>query len=123
LTADDFEAYVAALGFPVERATDSNNIEYTVVRDLEITKGGLRGKRCDVALQRVTTIPYVVPTAIHTHPVLVVMHMQDPLKTQPSALGQDWQYWSRRFAEQTPTSQRVWAHILTILNDDRWTPV
>lgn len=113
---------MAALGFKVGRATDANNVDYTVAHDLELTKGGLRGKRCDVALQRVTTIPYVVPAAIHTRPALVVMHMQDPLKTQPSALGPDWQYWSRRFPDPTPTPQRIWGHIVTILNDDRWTP-
>jgi hypothetical protein len=121
VTADDFECHVRALGFTVERATDANGQEYSVVRDLEIATGGLRGKRCDAALQRVITDPYVVPAAIHTNPALVAMDMTEPLKTQPSPLGNGWQYWSRRF-DQPPTPQRIWAHVLTILNDKRWVP-
>jgi hypothetical protein len=121
MSADQLEEYLRALGFIVERATDTNGVVHTVVRDVEITTGGLRGKRCDVALQRVETNPYIVPSAIHTRPALVAMNGNDPVKTSPSPLGNDWQYWSRRF-DYIATPQRVWAHILTVLGDSRWVP-
>ena len=121
MSADDLDAYLRSISMTVERATDANGIHYTVARDVEITTGGLRGKRCDVAIQRVETTPYLAPAAIHTRPALVVMDMSDPLRTQASALGADWQYWSRRF-EHTPTPQRIWAHVLTVLGDGRWVP-
>jgi hypothetical protein len=119
MTADDLEAYLGALGFEVERVQDKDSEEYTVALGVEITTGGLRGRSCDVALLRVTANPYVVPSAVHTRPALVAMDMTEPLKTQGSPLGSDWQYWSRRF-DHTPTPQRIWAHVLTVLGDSRW---
>jgi hypothetical protein len=121
VTADDFECYLTELGFFVERLRDSNGCEYTVARDVAITTGGLRGKRCDVAIQRVTSIPYTVPPAIHTRPALVPMNPAEPLHTQASALGEGWQYWSRRF-DHAPSPSRIWAHVLSVLGDRRWVP-
>ncbi len=121
MTADDYESFLRALGVVVERERDVNNQEYTVARDVEITTGGLRGKRCDVGLLRVSTEPYVVPAAIHTRPALVQMDGSEPLRTQASPLGEEWQYWSRRF-DHAPTPKRIWAHVLTVLCDSRWAP-
>jgi hypothetical protein len=121
MTADDFEGFLRGLGLQVDRAQDTNNDEYTVVHGVEITTGGLRGKQCDVGLLRVTTEPYVVPSAIHTRPALVTMDMSEPLRTQASPLGEEWQYWSRRF-DHAPTPKRIWAHVLTVLGDKRWVP-
>jgi hypothetical protein len=121
MTADDLEAYLRGLGLLVERTTDAGGADYTVVREVSIPSGTLRGKRCDVAIQRVHTIPYTVPPAIHTRPALVPMDMAGPMKTQVSALGPDWQYWSRRF-DHVPTPQRIWAHVLTILCDSQCVP-
>ena len=122
MNADDLEAHLEELGFELERARTGNNREFTVVRDVTISKGGLRGKTCDVAIRRVTASPYVLPAAIHTRPALVRMDMSEPLKTQQSGLGAEWQYWSRRF-DRSPTPQRIWTHILTVLGDERWEPV
>jgi Prokaryotic E2 family E len=120
MSPDDLEDFLRALGLTVERVTDSNATVYTVAREVDITTGGLRGTRCDVAIQRVETNPYVVPSAIHTRPVLVPMGGA-PLNTSQSPIGPDWQYWSRRF-DHTPTPRRIWAHILTVLGDPRWSP-
>jgi hypothetical protein len=121
MNADDFERYLSRLGFVVERAIDANSCEYTVARNVPITTGGLRGKQCDVAIQRITSIPYTVPPAIHTRPMLVSMNAAEPLHTQASALGEEWQYWSRRF-DHAPSPSRIWAHILSVLGDSRWVP-
>jgi hypothetical protein len=121
MTADDLETYLSELGMTVERANDVNGNEYSVVRDYRILHGGLAGKTCDVAIQRVSTTPYVPPAAIHTRPALVAMNTGEPLGTQASPLGTDWQYWSRRL-DRTPTPQLVWTHVVTVLNDERWKP-
>lgn len=86
MSADELEEYLRALGLSVARATDSNGLAYTAALGVQITTGGLRGTRCDVALQRVETNPYVAPAAIHTRPALVAMDMNEPLRTQVSPL-------------------------------------
>lgn len=121
MTADDLETYLSELGMTVERENDVNGNEYSVVSDYKILHGGLAGKACDVAIQRVLTTPYVLPAAIHTRPILVAMNPAEPLSTQASPLGTDWQYWSRRL-DRTPTPRLVWTHVVTVLNDDRWQP-
>jgi hypothetical protein len=77
--------------------------------------GSLAGRICDVAIERVSAVPYVAPAAIHTRPALVPMDM-NTLRTMQSALGPDWQYWSRLVRGQ-PTPQRMVAHIATIFSE------
>lgn len=115
MTDAELEEYLRGLGLPVEAAQDSSGHPYIVVRKFVIPCGPLAGRACDVALARCQTIPYVVPPAIHTRPALVPMDMTGPLKTQASALGAEWQYWSRRF-DRAPTPQAVWTHVLTIFS-------
>lgn len=120
MTAEEIEEYVRSLDLTVETVT-VEGVEYTVVRDVTITTGGLAGKTCDVAFQRVHTVPWTPAAALHTKPALVAMDTNEPLATQASPLGADWQYWSRRYDRQ-PTPKDFWLHILTVLGDDRWTP-
>jgi hypothetical protein len=122
MTAEELDEYLARLGFTVERAADSDARPYTVVMDVQIPTGGLRGRRCDVGILRAESNPYVMASAIHTRPVLVRMDGTQPLCTQASPLGVDWQYWSRRY-DHPPNPKRIWAHVLTILGDPRWEPV
>ena len=89
------------------------------MRNFKLPSGALRDRRCDIAIQRNTMNPFVPPAAIHTKPHLVPMEMTDPLKTTGSGIGEEWQYWSRRF-DRPPTPKGLWAHILTVLCDDRW---
>ena len=119
MTDDDFKTYLGSLDFDVAVITGNDGHAYIVVRDYELPNGALQGKRCDIAIQRTTTVPYVPPPAIHTRPRLVPMDMNEPLKTQESKIGPDWQYWSRIF-DHRPTPKILWAHILTVLCDDRW---
>lgn len=119
MTIDDFDTYLRTLGLTVEIIRGNDGSHYTVVCDYELPKGSLRGRRCDIAVQRNEAVPFVVPAAIHTRPPLVPMSMKEPLKTQESGIGPDWQYWSRRY-DHRPTPKELWAHILTILCDERW---
>jgi len=115
MTDDELEQFLRNLSLIVEAVQDSSGYQYIVVRGFVIPCGPLKDRTCDVALARCQTVPYVVPPAIHTRPALVPMDMQGPYKTQASALGPEWQYWSRRF-DKPPTPQSVWTHILTVLN-------
>jgi hypothetical protein len=113
---EDLVAFLRGLDLTVETTQDTNGHPYTVIRQVTIAAGSLAGRTCDVALARCQSVPYLVAPAIHTRPAMVPMDTGDPLHTQPSPLGPDWQYWSRRF-DHSPTPQRVWAHILTILGE------
>jgi hypothetical protein len=115
MSIDEFESYVRGLGFTVEPLEGRDGGTYTVIRALTIPAGTLRGRQCDVAIRRETVVPYIPPAAIHTRPPLVPM---GTLSTQPSPVGPDWQYWSRRF-DRAVTPSTLWTHILTILAEVR----
>ena len=113
---DDLDAHIRSLGSVVETITGADGAEYSVVRTFTIPHGSLAGQTCDIAIQRANAIPYVTPSAIHTYPALVAMDMGGPLKTQPSPVGDGWQYWSRRL-DRPATPRTVWTHIVTILSE------
>jgi hypothetical protein len=116
VSAEALEDYMRKIGYDVSVERDSGGSFYTAIHRVVIPTGSLRGKTCDVAVLRPPTVPYTVASAIHTRPALVAMDMSGPLKTQQSALGPDWQYWSRRF-DRAPTPQQIWTHILTVLGE------
>jgi len=116
VTPNDLDDYLRKLGYKVEVIIGDNGVEYSVIYDVTISHGSLKGKVCDVGLQRPTEIPYVLPAAIHTRPHLLPMDSSAPYATQPGHIGSEWQYWSRRF-ERAPTPQNVWAHIKTVLGE------
>jgi hypothetical protein len=115
VTDNELEQYLRGLELVVEAAQDSSGHPYIVVRKFVIPCGPLAGRTCHVALARCQTIPYVVPPAIHICPALVPMDIAGPNKTQQSALGLEWQYWSRRF-DRAPSPQAVWTHVLTVFS-------
>lgn len=116
MTPDDLENYLRSIGRTVESITGTDGTPYTVVRDITITKGSLATKTCDVAIARPAGEPYVMPSAIHTRPALLPMDSSPPHSTQPSNIGEDWQYLSRRY-DRVPTPKNIWAHVLTILGE------
>ena len=119
MTIEEFEDHVRGKGYTVEVISGTDSNPFSLIRDVELPTGALSGRRCDIAILRNTMVLYVPPPAIHTRPHLVPMDMNEPLKTQKSGIGPDWQYWSRRY-DHRPTSRDLWAHILTVLCDDRW---
>ena len=119
MTIDEFDTYLRSCGLTVEVITGEDGLAYSVVRDFTLPSGALRGRSCDIAILRGERVPYVPPAAIHTCPHLVPMVGEEPLKTMSSGVGPDWQYWSRRYDHRV-TPKDLWAHILTVLCDDRW---
>ena len=115
----EFEVFLCSLGHTVETITGHDGRAYLAVRDVVLPKGALRGRRCDIAIERSEAVPFVPPAAIHTRPHLVPMVGKPPLKTMKSGIGPDWLYWSRRY-DHRPTPKNLWTHVLTVLCDDRW---
>jgi hypothetical protein len=116
MSADEIEAYARSVGLDVSAIVGSDNKSYTVFTGYTIVNGPLAGNKCDVAFERVNTVPYCFPAAIHTRPAMVAMNMQNGLRTQASNIGPEWQYWSRLLRhEQTP--RNVVAHIASIFRD------
>lgn len=119
MTADDFLLYVKSLGYSTDVITGKDGQAYSVVRDVELPTGSLRGRHCDIAILRNNMVPYAPPAAVHTKPHLVPMDGNDPLRTMESGIGPEWLYWSRRYDHKS-TPKALWTHILTVLCDDRW---
>ena len=115
MSSDELEAYFQALGWNIERRGVGPQT-FIIIRDYTIPTGSFAGRSCEIAIERTTTVPYVAPPAIHTRPALVPMDMGSSLRTQPSARGPDWQYWSRILRGQ-PTPQKIVAHIATIFSE------
>jgi len=120
MTGADLDSFLREMGFEVTTVIgERDNLPYTVVTGFKIPHGALATRLCDVGIQRVESVPYVVPPAIHTRPALVPMQPAAPLATQPSPIGDEWQYWSRRF-DRPPSPRAIWAHVLTVLCDPTW---
>lgn len=115
----EYEAHLSGMGLTIEIIKGRDGREYVVARGFELPGGSLRGTTCDIAIERYLGVPYVPPAAIHTNPALVPMGMNTPQRTQASDIGPDWQYWSRQFNHEL-TPRNLWAHILTVLCDERW---
>ena len=57
MTIEEFKEYVLAQGYFVEAINGADGNSYLVVRDVELPKGSLRGRRCDVAIRHNAMIP------------------------------------------------------------------
>jgi hypothetical protein len=113
LVIEELRDHLAKLGYSVDRIQGSDGQFYIVIRSITIPKGTLSQKQCDVAILWTNENPWVPQAAIHTRPILVPIGTQ---ATQQSAIGPEWQYWSRRF-DHSPTPKRFLAHVLTILGE------
>lgn len=113
MTNEDLEEHLRGIGHTVERQTGGDGNAYIIVRDYIIPTGSLTGTVCDVAIQWTTTVPYVMPPAVHTRPALIPMGTRN---TQASGIGPEWQYWSRVLRGQ-PTPAAFVVHLATIFSE------
>lgn len=113
VTNEELETHLHTIGYVVERLTGADGISYLVIRDYTIRTGSLAGTTCDVAIQWATAVPYIMPPAIHTRPVLIPMGTRN---TQASGVGPEWQYWSRVLRGR-PTPATFVAHLATIFSE------
>jgi Prokaryotic E2 family E len=117
MNAEDLESFLRELGLVVDVITSPNGADFIVIHDVRVTDGPRVGAACDVAIARSTAVPFLVASAIHTRPPLAPMDTVGPLKTQKSELGDNWQYWSRRY-DHPVTPKLIWTHVLSVLNED-----
>ena len=61
---EDFEVHISEKGYTVEVVEVADGISYSVVRQVQLPRGALAGKYCDIAIQRDQTVPYLPPPAI-----------------------------------------------------------
>lgn len=114
----DFTNQLQALGYTVrELANDFVAFEY------EITVGKFIGKKVELAFQLNIPFPMQPPGGPHFNPLL--LPKTGGGGTHPfgaihdSALGVEWEYWSRPFKEWNTTDKTVktyMAHIRNLLN-------
>jgi hypothetical protein len=114
MIVDELEQHLAAIGYTPEKTTGTAGLEFVVIRGVKIAGGSHAGTTCDVAIPRTTENPWVPQAQVHVRPHLVAMGSQTA--SQPSQLGADWQYLSRRF-DRPPTPKGFFAHILTVLGE------
>jgi len=113
MTYEDLVRHLEAIGYTVEQVTGQDGQSYLVIRSYRITVGSLAGQTCDVAIQRMPAVPFVLPPAIQTRPALIPMGSRN---TQASGVGSEWQYWSR-VLRVPPTPEAIVTHIATIFGE------
>lgn len=109
----EFEEYLVTLSYRTEMITTTQGQDFLIIREFELGKARSFGSKCDIGILRTNESPWVPHTAIHVRPHLVIMGQ---FASQPSPIGADWQYLSRRF-NHTPTPKQFLAHIYTVLNE------
>ncbi len=100
------------VGLPIDRI-DVGGQPYTVIRNLRIPNGSHEGETCEVAILRSDENPWLPEAKLHVRPHLTPMGHNS---SQPSPLGADWQYLSRRY-DPPPTPREFYAHILTVVGE------
>lgn len=109
---DDFKSHVANIGLLTEDL-DTGGQPFLTLKDFTIRGGSHDGEQCEVAIRYSDQNPWLPEAQIHVRPHLTEMGQN---ASQPSPLGQDWQYLSRRF--DTPsTPHTYYAFLLTALGE------
>lgn len=81
-----------------------------VVKNFEIQVGPHAGIKIDVGIPA-RDFPFTPPAGLHLRPILVPNGQNN---VNPSPLGHDWQYWSRRLTEWS--LDRSARHIISYIN-------
>lgn len=108
----ELESYIGELGLSTGELT-ANGQPFLLIKDVPINGGSHAGQHCDVALRRSNDNPWLPEAKLHVRPHLTQMGQN---YSQPSPLGTDWQYLSRRF-DRPPSPRSFYAHILTVLGE------
>jgi hypothetical protein len=108
----DLEAHLQQIGLSTGELTASGQ-SFMVIKDVPINRGSHEGQHCEVALLRSNDNPWLPEAKLHVRPHLTPMGQNF---SQPSPLGADWQYLSRRF-DRPPTPRSFYAHILKVLGE------
>ncbi len=109
----DLEAHLVEIGLSTD-TLEVGGQPYLVIKGVRIPDGGSHaGQVCEVALLRSQDNPWLPEAKLHVRPHLTPMGQN---ASQPSDVGSDWQYLSRRF-DKPPTPKTFYAHILSALSE------
>lgn len=108
----EMESHLSGAGYAFETINATGG-DYLVIQKVEIAGGPHAGKICDIAVKRTAENPWVPDSCIHVRPHLVPMGQR---ASQPSPIGADWQYLSRRF-DRAPSPKAFLAHLLTVVGE------
>ena len=104
---------LAELGYNnLQKAKDTNGLDYAIIKDFEIQLGSFAGKLIDLAIPAYTDYPRSFGSSMHTKadPHLVPFeNLPNRRNVVPSLLGDQWQYWSFGFRVKptNPTSELI----------------
>jgi hypothetical protein len=105
---DELMKQLAALHYAVDESYRQHGV--LVIKDFGVFAGRHKGKVIDVGLS-CNDFPASAPAGIHVRPLLVVT---GPNNVNPSPLGPEWQYWSRRLPDWA--TDRTARHIISYIN-------
>lgn len=109
----EFEEHVRSLGYAVEDLRGPGGQTYVVIRGIPVPGGRHAGKLCDVAVIKDPSNPWIPTTQLQVRPHLTAMGQR---AANPSPLGPEWQYLSRRF-DRPPNPRTFYAHVLSVLSE------
>ena len=108
----DLENYLSSMNLDTSILSLGSE-EFLVISKQKVGTGTQSTDICDVAIKRTNDNPWLPEAKIHVRPKLTDMGTKN---SQPSPLGEDWQYLSRRF-DYVPTPRTFYAHILSVLSE------
>jgi hypothetical protein len=97
------------LGFEVDLGFAQHNV--VVINGYEVKIGRHSGRKIRVGIPA-QDFPYTAPAGLHFSPHL---GQNGVANVNPSPLGGDWQYWSRRL-EEWKESDRTARHVISYIN-------
>lgn len=116
MTNEELATYLQIVGFTIETLEATGppgTASFLVIRNFEVRVGTKAGQKFEIAIQRSTAVPYILPPAIHVRPHAVSM---GSAASQGSPLGPDWQYLSR-VLRVAPTPAKVVSHLHSIFGE------
>lgn len=97
------------LGFEVDLGFAQHNV--VVINGYDVKIGCYSGRRVRLGIPA-QDFPYTAPAGLHISPLLA---QNGVANVNPSPLGVDWQYWSRRL-EDWKESDRTARHVISYIN-------
>jgi hypothetical protein len=115
-------ADILALGHKAELVTAADSTDFVVTPNYEIELGRFAGQKIGLGLQATPDFPKTVAAAVHVCASPHLFDLGDSVPNvrniQPSALGQNWRYWSKNFGwSEERSARRLMSQVNRIFQD------
>src|SRR5437870_5727115 len=108
MSMDDLAKELEGLGYSVDFGLRQHGV--LVIKEFRIEAGAHAGTVVDIGIPS-QDFPFTLPAGIHVHPMLAPIGQNG---INQSALGNGWQYWSRRLANWG--GGRTARHVISYVN-------